>query len=32
LENNSSMKEWAREDTDLDSLKNEPGFEFLIEG
>jgi tetratricopeptide (TPR) repeat protein len=32
LENNDSMKEWAREDTDLDSLKNEPGFEFLLEG
>lgn len=32
LENNGSMKEWAREDTDLDSLKNEPGFEFLVEG
>ena len=32
LENNDTMKEWAREDTDLDSLKNEPGFEFLVEG
>ena len=32
LENNDSIKEWAREDTDLDSLRNEPGFEFLVEG
>ena len=32
LENNESMKEWAREDTDLVSLKNEPGFELLVEG
>ena len=31
LENNESMKEWAREDSDLDSLRNEPGFEFLVE-
>jgi tetratricopeptide (TPR) repeat protein len=32
LENNGPMKEWAREDSDLDSLRNEPGFEFLVEG
>jgi len=32
LENNGPMKKWAREDTDLDSLRNEPGFEFLVEG
>lgn len=32
LENNDSMKEWAREDSDLDSLINEPEFEFIVEG
>jgi len=32
LENDDSVKEWAREDSDLDSLRNEPGFEFLVEG
>ncbi|MGY5879516.1 MAG: tetratricopeptide repeat protein [Candidatus Thorarchaeota archaeon] len=32
LENNDSMKKWAREDSDLDSLRNEPRFEFLVEG
>ncbi|TFG33040.1 tetratricopeptide repeat protein [Candidatus Thorarchaeota archaeon] len=31
LENNDSMKEWAREDSDLNSLRSEPGFEFLVE-
>jgi tetratricopeptide (TPR) repeat protein len=32
LENDESLKEWAREDSDLDSLRDEPGFDFLVEG
>jgi tetratricopeptide (TPR) repeat protein len=32
LENDESLREWAREDSDLDSLRNDPGFEFLVEG
>jgi tetratricopeptide (TPR) repeat protein len=32
LEQDDSLREWAREDSDLDSLRNEPGFEFLTEG
>jgi tetratricopeptide (TPR) repeat protein len=32
LENDESLKEWAREDSDLDCLRNEPSFEFLVEG
>ena len=31
LENDKSLREWAREDEDLDSLRNVPGFEFLSE-
>jgi tetratricopeptide (TPR) repeat protein len=31
LENDESLREWAREDSDLDSLRDEPGFEFLVE-
>jgi tetratricopeptide (TPR) repeat protein len=31
LENDESLKERARDDSDLDSLRNEPGFEFLTE-
>lgn len=30
LENDESLREWAREDSDLDSLRKEPGFEFLV--
>jgi tetratricopeptide (TPR) repeat protein len=32
LENDESLKEWAREDSDLDALRDDPGFEFLVEG
>jgi len=32
LENDESLREWAREDADLNSLRNMPGFEFLAEG
>ncbi len=31
LENDESLRKWAREDSDLDSLRKEPGFEFLVE-
>jgi tetratricopeptide (TPR) repeat protein len=31
LENDESMRKWASEDSDLDSLRKEPGFEFLVE-
>ena len=31
LENDESLREWAREDPDLDLLRDEPGFEFLSE-
>ena len=31
LENDESLREWAREDADLDLLRDEPGFEFLSE-
>ncbi|MFW9967936.1 MAG: tetratricopeptide repeat protein [Candidatus Thorarchaeota archaeon] len=31
LENDKSLREWAREDEDLDSLRNVSGFEFLSE-
>jgi tetratricopeptide (TPR) repeat protein len=31
LENDESLREWAREDSDLDSLRDDPGFEFLVE-
>lgn len=31
LENDESLREWAREDGDLDLLRDEPGFEFLSE-
>ncbi len=31
LERDESLREWAREESDLDSLRNESGFEFLIE-
>lgn len=31
LESDESLREWAREDSDLDLLRNEPGFEFLSE-
>jgi tetratricopeptide (TPR) repeat protein len=31
LENDKSLREWAREDADLDSLRNAPGFECLSE-
>ena len=30
LENDESLRSLAREDSDLDSLRNEPGFEFLV--
>jgi tetratricopeptide (TPR) repeat protein len=29
LENDESLRKWAREDSDLDSLRKESGFEFL---
>jgi tetratricopeptide (TPR) repeat protein len=32
LENDESLKEWAREDSDLDLLRDDPSFEFLVEG
>jgi tetratricopeptide (TPR) repeat protein len=32
LENDIALREWAREDSDLDLLKDEPGFQFLVEG
>jgi tetratricopeptide (TPR) repeat protein len=31
LQKDNSLREMAREDEDLDSLRNEPGFEFLTE-
>jgi tetratricopeptide (TPR) repeat protein len=31
LENDESLRKWAREDSDLDSLRKESSFEFLIE-
>jgi tetratricopeptide (TPR) repeat protein len=30
LENDESLRKLAREDSDLDSLRKEPGFEFLV--